>query len=171
MLLLFFIVTLVSSLENKPNFIAAKLKLENLLDLIYNRYQLSEKFGDFFYVAQTLSAHSWDIYKHRFAKKIVKGSDNDNRYLMIFGGSSVTAGHDNKPNSSYPGIVQKRLSGVFQDLAIDFQVHNIAQGANNCHPYELCYESMGGVDPDFVGWEQVYICHLYDDFIIQVSII
>lgn len=52
-------------------------------------------------------------------------------------------------------IVQQRMKGIFDALGIDFQVHNIAQGANNCIPYTFCYESMGGFDPDFMGWEQV----------------
>ena len=48
-------------------------------------------------------------------------------------------------------------------LGIDLIVHNIAQGANNCIPYTMCYESMGGKDPDFVGWEQSYNCGHADD--------
>ncbi len=48
-------------------------------------------------------------------------------------------------------------------LGIDLIVHNIAQGANNCIPYTMCYESMGGKDPDFVGWEQSYNCGHSDD--------
>jgi len=52
-------------------------------------------------------------------------------------------------------IVKKRMENIFKSLGIEMQVHNIAQGANNCIPYTFCYESMGGLDPDFVGWEQV----------------
>ena len=72
---------------------------------------------------------------------------------MIFGGSSVTAGHDNYFNQSYPMIFKKRMAPIFEALGIDLIVHNIAQGANSCTPYSLCYESMGGWDPDFVNWE------------------
>ena len=43
-------------------------------------------------------------------------------------------------------------------LGINMTVRNIAQGANNCNPYDMCYESMGGHDPDWVGWEQSYNC-------------
>ena len=31
-------------------------------------------------------------------------------------------------------------------------------GANPCIPYAFCYESMGGLDPDFLGWEQSFNC-------------
>lgn len=55
-------------------------------------------------------------------------------------------------------IVDKRMGPLFRALGINLIVHNIAQGANNCNPYDLCYESMGGHDPDWVGWEQSYNC-------------
>ena len=31
-------------------------------------------------------------------------------------------------------------------------------GANPCLPYNFCLESMGGLDPDFLSWEQGYNC-------------
>ncbi|KAJ1408059.1 hypothetical protein B484DRAFT_201057 [Ochromonadaceae sp. CCMP2298] len=77
---------------------------------------------------------------------------------MIFSGSSVTAGHDSYFNQSYPLIVQKHMGPILRTLGVQLVVHNIAQGANNCIPYTLCYESMGGFDPDFVNWEQSYNC-------------
>jgi len=86
----------------------------------------------------------------KFAAKILKGGQS---FLMIFGSSSVTAGHDNYFNQSYPMIFKKRMAPIFEALGIDLIVHNIAQGANSCTPYSLCYESMGGWDPDFVNWE------------------
>ena len=67
-------------------------------------------------------------------------------------------GHDNRYNSSYPAIVDKRLKAVMNALKLNFIVQNIAQGNNNCIPYEWCYESMGDKDPDWVGWEQTFNC-------------
>jgi hypothetical protein len=141
--------------DNTLKFDEVKTSLQRILDLIYNRYELDTAAGKFFYTTQNFASNSWDIYKYRFAKKIAKGGDS---YLMIFGGSSVTAGHDNTLASSFPMIVEKRLKDVFAALQIKFNVSNIAQGANNCYPYEMCYESMGGDNPDFVGWEQSYNC-------------
>lgn len=144
------------SLVGKADLTKAKDLLIKVLDLIYNRYELYDnEVSGFFYAVQTFNAHSWDIWKYRFAKKIIKGDDS---YIMTFGGSSVTAGHDNQRNSSYPGIVEKRLKDIFEAAGVDFRVHNIAQGANGCWPYELLYETMGEIDPDFVGWEQSYNC-------------
>jgi hypothetical protein len=71
---------------------------------------------------------------------------------MVFGGSSVTAGHDNHFNQSYPLIFQKRMKPIFDKLEIELIVHNIAQGANACLPSDLCYETMGGFESDFYSW-------------------
>ena len=73
-------------------------------------------------------------------------------------GSSVTAGHDNFFNESYPMIVKKRMEPIFAAMGIGMTVNNIAQGANVCVPYDMCYESMGGLDADFIGWEQSFNC-------------
>ena len=76
----------------------------------------------------------------------------DAQYKMIFGGSSVTAGHDNGPRQSYVYIWEDLMRPTFEALGIDFIVNNIAQGANNCIPSDLCYESMGGEGADFISW-------------------
>jgi hypothetical protein len=49
------------------------------------------------------------------------------------------------------------MQDIFELLGIELIVHNIALGANNCVPYILCYEAMGGENMDFLGWEQVNI--------------
>ena len=132
---------------------------QDVLSLIRNRYELDKQQGkNFFLTANNLKAETWDIIKLKFAKKMVEGNST---FLMIFGGSSVTAGHDNYYNQSFPLIVQKRMGPILKLLGIELVVHNIAQGANNCIPYNFCYESMGGMNPDFVAWEQVTtICML-----------
>lgn len=85
-------------------------------------------------------------------------SHSDVTYRMIFGGSSVTAGHDNYYHQAYPFIFEKRMKTIFSALGIKLEVHNIAQGANNCRPSIYCYEAMGGSPADFLGWEQSYNC-------------
>jgi hypothetical protein len=77
---------------------------------------------------------------------------------MIFGGSSVTAGYDNYYNQSYGKVFERRMKPLFDALNIDLQVNIIAQGANPCRPYNLCYEPMGGSNADWLGWEQSYSC-------------
>ena len=55
-------------------------------------------------------------------------------------------------------VFERRMKPVFDALGIELLVRNIAQGANNCFPSNLCYEAMGGSSPDWVGWEQSYNC-------------
>jgi hypothetical protein len=133
----------------------AKGLAQDVLSLIRNRYELDGIGAMFFLTANNMGSHVWDIIKYKFAKKIVQ---KDQQFLMIFGGSSVTAAHDNRYNQSYPAVVNRRLGPILKALGVKLSVNNIAQGANNCIPYTLCYESMGGLNPDFVGWEQSYNC-------------
>lgn len=130
-----------------------KTMLKKLLSLIYNRYEFGGNYGNkFFMTSNNISPETWDILKMKLATKMLSPNAT---FLMTFSGSSVTAGHDNYYNQSYPYIVKKRLVDIFSSVGIDLQVHDIALGANNCSPYVLCYESMGGFDPDFLNWEQV----------------
>lgn len=64
----------------------------------------------------------------------------------------MTAGHDGRYNESYPEVFGRKLKSAMEAVGINFTVHNIAQGNNNCFPSNACYETMGGFDPDFVGW-------------------
>lgn len=134
----------------------AKLRVEEVLSLIFRRYELDSPQGSkLFATSNNLDEKTWNILKWTLASKIAAGNAS---YLMIFGGSSVTAGHDNFYNQSYPYIFKRRMHSIFDVLGIDLIVHNIAMGANNCVPYIMCYESMGGADPNFIGWEQSYNC-------------
>ena len=88
-------------------------------------------------------------------------SNRINAFLMVFGGSSVTAGHDNYFDQSWPMVFNRRMKKVFALLDIKLYAHNIAMGANNCRPYSHCYEAMGGlpgVPIDWLGWEQSFNC-------------
>eukprot|EP00602_Paraphysomonas_sp_CaronLab_P002960 CAMPEP_0185031420 /NCGR_PEP_ID=MMETSP1103-20130426/18883_1 /TAXON_ID=36769 /ORGANISM="Paraphysomonas bandaiensis, Strain Caron Lab Isolate" /LENGTH=564 /DNA_ID=CAMNT_0027566945 /DNA_START=110 /DNA_END=1804 /DNA_ORIENTATION=- len=134
---------------------AVRLSQESL-SLIYNRYELFSNWGrQLFYLAQNIDEKSYDIIKWQFAKKIV--TDNS-QYVMVFGGSSVTAGHDNLYQQSYPEVLRRRMAPALQAAGIELKVRNIAQGNNQCFPSDYCYEAMGGYDPDFVGWEQSFNC-------------
>jgi len=131
----------------------AKIYSQELLDLIYNRYEMhNEQVSVYFFTAWNFGNDAFNVYKYRFARKIMEGNA---KYIMTFGGSSVTAGHDGKLSSSFPMIAEKRLRPIMEALGVEFIVDNIAQATNNCIPYGLCYESMGLINPDFVGWEQV----------------
>lgn len=128
----------------------AKELCQNVLSRIYRRYELHENGAGYYFwrTASNIGTEIWDIMKYKIAKKALDGNQT---FLMIFGGSSVTAGHDSFYNQSYPSIFESRMSALFSALGIQLVVHNIAQSANNCNPSDLCYESMGGRDPDWVG--------------------
>eukprot|EP00602_Paraphysomonas_sp_CaronLab_P010572 CAMPEP_0185031500 /NCGR_PEP_ID=MMETSP1103-20130426/19009_1 /TAXON_ID=36769 /ORGANISM="Paraphysomonas bandaiensis, Strain Caron Lab Isolate" /LENGTH=548 /DNA_ID=CAMNT_0027567043 /DNA_START=103 /DNA_END=1749 /DNA_ORIENTATION=+ len=135
---------------------AAIVSIREPLSLIYHRYEYNTDVGRLFLLMQANMRESdWDILKYKFATKILTPGS---KYKMIFGGSSVTAGHDNLYNQSYPLVFEKRLRSTFEKLGVEFEVRNIAQGANDCMPSNLCYESMGGYDGDFFGWEQSFNC-------------
>lgn len=142
--------------EGLINYDDAQIMLHKLLSLIYNRYEMHLDHGSqLFMAANNIGRPSWDIIKHKLAVKMLSP---DASFLMVFTGSSVTAGHDNYYNQSYPFVFRDRMASIFSKLGIKLEVHNIALGANNCFPYVLCYESMGGRDPDFINWEQSYNC-------------
>ncbi len=113
-----------------------------------------------------MPGYGWDLLKYKIAKKIV---DGDSQFLMIFGGSSVTAGHDNYYNQSWPQVFERRMLPIFEAIGVKLLVHNIAQGANNCRPALNCYESMGGENADFIGWEQSFNCGKARDVFEQVA--
>ena len=140
--------------------VKAKFILNDILTLIYNRYQLDDHIGEsFFFTSNNMNSITWDLIKYKFATKFIKNQlksnsarnnkrrvtstterrrllntqtydENDSflRFLMIFSGSSVTAGHDNNYNNSFPMIVSKRLKPTFDALGIPLIVRNIAQG-------------------------------------------
>ena len=141
------------------NFTKAENLLDKLIHLITYRFSLHDKYrSQLFDVAANMNNNTWDIMKYKLAEKLVANSISKRSFLMIFGGSSVTAGHDNYFKESYPIVFERRMKPIFEALGLNLMVHNIAQGSNDCYPYDLCYEAMGGQNPDWIGWEQSYNC-------------
>lgn len=138
----------------------AKKLAEALISKIYHRYEFHSQYKIFFLTSSNMGSNTWDIMKFKLMKKALDGNQ---RFLMIFGGSSVTAGHDHYRHQAYPAIVEKRMKPLLEALGINMTVRNIAQGANGCCPYDMCYDSMGGKDADFYNWEQSYNCGHSDD--------
>lgn len=154
------------------NFEKAKEEIQRNAHLIYERFEFHNQFRyQFFLGASNLSKKTWDLMKYKFALKAIDAIrlQKNSTFIMIFGGSSVTAGHDNYFNQSYPNIVFKRFSSSLAALGIELVVNNIAQGANQCRPSNLCYESMGLENFDWVGWEQSYNCPKSNDIFEMVA--
>lgn len=135
---------------------------EAVVNLIHFRYEMNNHYRkQFFLAAGNMPDFTWDILKYKFAIKMLANGIENTTFLMIFGGSSVTAGHDNFYNQSWPFVFERRMKPLFEAVGVTLKVHNIAQGANNCRPSNLCYEAMGGlpgIKADFIGWEQSFNC-------------
>jgi len=131
--------------------------INNIANLVYQRFEFHHKQRfQFFLGSANMPAYAWDLIKYKIAKKILLRQNET--YLMIFGGSSVTAGHDNYYHQAYPFVVERRMKDIFDALGMNLVVHNIAQGSNNCRPSNYCYGGMGGENADFIGWEQSFNC-------------
>jgi hypothetical protein len=124
-------------------------------DLLYQRYEFNRPDTyQFFLEVSNMPPYGWDQMKFKIAQKMLDGTP----YTMIFGGSSVTAGHDNYYHQAHPFVFERRIKPLLALIGVDLVVRNIAQGANNCRPFEYCYESMGGEGADFIQWEQSFNC-------------
>jgi hypothetical protein len=132
--------------------------------------------ADLFRVYLNMGNASWTALRTKFAKKIVlahlhrkdhisgngasssgnsgSSSSGSSRplFIYIFGGSSVTSGHDNYYNQSYPSVFERRMRPVFEALGVELRVRNIAMGSTGCDPYNACYQPQSDEDPDFVSW-------------------
>ena len=143
------------------NITAAKNVTQTLLSLIRHRYELDGPIGSqYFLTANNMENRTWDMMKYKFAKYMIGNIflERDDPFVMVFGGSNVTAGYRNYYHQSYPMIVKDRLGPLLKAMGIELVVHNIAQKNNDCSPFVLCYEAMGRADPDWIGWEQSTEC-------------
>ena len=150
---LFLLVLLVQSGYSR-DIQQAKAHLHSILNIIHQRYVFDDPYYmQLLYVSINIKEQSWDIVKLKFLLKILQ----EESFLMIFGGTSVTAGHDNYYYQSYPFVFERKLSLAFQHLGMSLLIHNIAQGGNDCLPSDLCYD-IGGDQPDWISWEQSFNC-------------
>ncbi|CAN0149746.1 unnamed protein product, partial [Phaeothamnion confervicola] len=74
-------------------------------------------------------------------------------FVIGFTGTSVTAGHDNLFEESYPRVVHSQLGRIFAATGVAFEGRNGAMGNNPPAPYEFCLSRFAGADPDIVSWE------------------
>jgi hypothetical protein len=156
-LLVGFALLSVASTASSFDIETAEKRASELANLIYQRFEYHNNVTrQFFIEAANMPKLSWDIMKLKMAQKILGGGNSS--FLMVFGGSSVTAGHDNFYNESWPEVFKRRMAPVFDAVGVELVVRNIAQGANNCRPADLCYEAMGGDNPDWIAWEQSFNC-------------
>merc|ERR1719188_567992 len=75
-------------------------------------------------------------------------------------GSSVSAGHDNFMNQSWPFELERLLKPTFKDLGFDFEIRQRAAGGYGEMPYGAgCLASRAGEGVDALSWEW----HMFND--------
>ena len=122
-----FFCEVTQTVANGPNLELGKAAIENTLQLMYHRYgmDLGPWGKHVLGVYHSINEKTWDMYKYKFATKMLMGNGT---MRVIFGGSSVTAGHDNFLWQAYPQVYERRLRPAFEALGINFEVRNIAMG-------------------------------------------
>jgi hypothetical protein len=148
------------------DFDAARNAVYNLTNLISQRFEFHKKKQyQFFLGSMNLSNRTWEMLKYKFCFKMLASNSSTHHHIkgkndlvMIFGGSSVTAGHDNYFNQSYPLVFERRMKSAFEAAGVNLIVRNIAMGPNPCRPSEYCYNTNGDDHADWIGWEQSYNC-------------
>lgn len=130
---------------------AGKPLLQGTLSLIYNRYEMFQE-GNLGWTLMRafsqLTTRTWDTLKFKYALKLLQGRP----MVVLFTGSSVTAGHDVFYNESYPSVYARRLGPAMEALGAPLIVRNTAMGGSPCRPSNLCAEAQGGDPP----------CHIPD---------
>ena len=63
----------------------------------------------------------WETYKKKF-DYLLTHPNSTKTFVIAFGGSSVTAGHDNFLTEAYPALVRQQLTPIFELLGVKLQV-------------------------------------------------
>jgi hypothetical protein len=121
--------------------------------------ELSKKYGDdspqmVYNDAMGISAEAKAFLKAKMISKIVHQS----KFVFAFSGTSVTAGHDNYFNASYPIVFGEIVKPAFKTAGVELESRNFAMGSNPVIPYDLCVQALAGSDVDVVSWEQSMNC-------------
>jgi hypothetical protein len=80
-------------------------------------------------------------------------AQSDHDFIMSFAGTSVTAGHDNFFNQSYPIVLERLLLDSYTAAGLNLEVRNHAMGNNPAIPAAFCVRSQLGEDTDVAAWE------------------
>ncbi|TFJ81826.1 hypothetical protein NSK_007073 [Nannochloropsis salina CCMP1776] len=80
-------------------------------------------------------------------------AQSDHDFIMSFAGTSVTAGHDNYFNESYPIVLERLLLDSYTAAGLNLEVRNHAMGFNPAIPAAFCVRSQLGEDTDVAAWE------------------
>lgn len=134
----------------------AKQKVEKIKQEFYLRYGGKEE-AEAMLGRGIISASSTqsedEIAIHHTAERIVRAMQKDGKFVMSFGGYSVTVGRGNFYKQSYPFIMEKVLKPVFDSMNLELIVRNSAIGGIPSFPYGWCLPNFLGNDSDVVSWD------------------
>lgn len=85
--------------------------------------------------------------------KILRAVLRQSQFVVSFAGTSVTAGHDNFLNQSFPLVFHREANSSFAAAGVDLVVRNHAMGNNPAIPASFCLGSQLGSDTDVAVWE------------------
>ena len=86
----------------------------------------------------------------RLLRALVLG---DEKFVIVVGGMSDTAGHGNKAAEAYPMVMKAALEPVFEAAGVQLIVRNLAMGGVPSFPNSLCMADAFGADADLVIWD------------------
>ncbi len=91
----------------------------------------------------------------RIVRAFLKGKETGkSKFIMSFGGYSVTVGRGNYFHQSYPFIMQTVLKPIFEkSLDMNLIVRNSAIGGIPSFPYGWCLPNFLGDDSDVISWD------------------
>jgi hypothetical protein len=101
------------------NFERAKTLLGKIRSDIHEYWQIDSfpEFKKTMHIPKT----EWETYKKKFEDLLIH-PNSTKTFTIAFGGSSVTAGHDNYLAEAYPSVVRRQLQPVFALLGVKLQV-------------------------------------------------
>lgn len=90
-----------------------------------------------------------DVVRGKILRAVLRQSE----FVVSFAGTSVTAGHDNFLNQSFPLVFHREANSSFAAAGVDLVVRNHAMGNNPAIPASFCLGSQLGSDTDVAVWE------------------
>lgn len=139
-----------------------RAKIQKIKDEFYLRYGGKEEAVKMLErgikIAADTEEHAVKHTAERIIRAVMKEAKGDestkNKFVMSFGGYSVTVGRGNYYHQSYPFIMQKVLKPLFEEyLDLDLVVRNSAIGGIPSFPYGWCLHNFLGDDSDVISWD------------------
>lgn len=104
--------------------------------------------------ASSMDETSINMAMRHTAERILLAAQNvEKRFVMSFGGYSVTVGRGNYYHQSYPFVMEKVLQPLFKNMDLELIVRNSAIGGIPSFPYGWCLPNFLGKDSDVVSWD------------------